>query len=157
MNNLARSTIGRLTAGAASVTLAATAVALASSNPTASVGIHGPTSVKSGQKFNLTISGHVSTVHRALSTQMYEQTPAGPPCATSQEAERNTSRRPYVHGAGGGEFIMHKSFSEVFHYIARSPVATHRFCAYVSRLIYPHHQLQYLTFAHASLTVTYHP
>jgi hypothetical protein len=147
--------IVRLTAGVAIATLAATAVALAT-GLSASVEIHGPTSIKSGQKFNLTISGHVSTVHRALSTEMLEQTPAGPPCATTLDAEENKSQRPYVH-AQGGQFIMHKSFSEVFHYVARSPVPTHRFCAYVSRLIYPHHQLQNQTFAHASLTVTYHP
>jgi hypothetical protein len=112
--------------------------------------------VASGQKFSLTVSGHVSTVHKALSTEMVEQTPAGPPCATTLNAEQDASRRPYAHGQGG-EFIMQKSFSEVFHYKARSPVPTHRFCAYVSRLIYPHHVLTNLTFAHASLTVTYHP
>jgi len=145
----------RLAAGVAIAVLAASAVALARV-PSVSVGIHGPTSIKSGQKFNLTISGHVSTVHLALRTEMIEQTPAGPPCATSLDTEENKSQRPYAHPQGG-EFIEHKSFSEVFHYKARSSVPTHRFCAYVSRFIEVNHQLKNRTFAHASLTVTYHP
>ncbi len=140
--------IARLTAGALAAALASTAVALASA-PTGSIKIQGPTSIALGSKFNETVSGHVSTVHRAYRIQMYEQTPASAPCSASVDTE---GKRSYARGQGGG-FIMQKSFSKVFHYRAVSP-GTHRFCVYVARFI--NNNLQDQTLAHASQLVSYH-
>lgn len=123
-----RSLAASLMVGLALALLAWTAVAFASA-PTGSIKLHGPTAVTHGQKFHITITGHVSTVHKALRVQVYEQTPAGQPCAASDPSE---FKRAGVHPQGGG-FIMQRSYSVVKYYRANSPVPTHRFCAYLSR------------------------
>jgi len=123
--------------------------AVAAPKVTGSIKIHGPTSIALGKKYHETVVGHISNVHRAYFIQMYEQTPAGRPCAKREEKE---GKRSSAHGQGG-EFIMHKSFRQVFHYKAASP-GKHRFCVYVARFF--NNNLDTHTIARASLKISYH-
>lgn len=138
----------RLALTVAVVVIAFTTDAFASGTG-ASIKVDAPTSVKIGQKFNVSVSGQIPQrqLSKNWAVEVFYQLA---PCTATFASEHQHKYYPL-----GGAFIMHPSFHIFIKTLTAQSPGQRRFCAYIDRYTNPSLTTS-ATLATGSLVVTYH-